>query len=139
MLLKQDLNTHIYGELQTAIHRGDETIMETAIASALAQAKAYLHRYDLDALFGATGNDRDPLLLMYLKDMAAWHFITLANANVDLELRKTRFDEALKALKEIQEGKTMPADWPVPTVPAGEQDPNSLFLLKSRPKRTTNY
>lgn len=139
MLLTTDLKTHIYGELVSAISRDDATIMETAIKAAVKQAKGYLHRYDLEELFGAAGSERDELLLMYLKDLAAWHFITLANANIDLELRKTRYDDALKALKEIQAGKVSPEDWPLPTVAEGEQDPGDIFMISSQPKRTTRY
>jgi len=139
MLIPTDLNTHIYGEMVQAISRDDATIMQAAIAAAEQQAKGYLGRYDITALFGTTGSSRDPLLLMYLKDMAAWHFITLANANIDMAVRKTRFDDAIDALKAIQAGKVFHEGWPIPTPQAGNENENDIFMISSQPKRKTSY
>lgn len=139
MLQPQDLNTHIYGELVDAISRDDETIMLSAIAAAEQQAKGYLGRYDIAILFGATGSDRDPLLLMYIKDLAAWHFITLANANIDMAVRKSRFDDAIAELKAIQAGKVYHENWPIPVPDEGNENENDIFQISSAPKRPTRY
>ena len=139
MLQIADLKTHLYAELVTAISRDDETIMQAAIAAAEQQAKGYLGRYNIAALFGTTGASRDPLLLMYLKDLAAWHFITLANANIDMSVRKSRFDDAIDALKNIQAGKVFHEDWPLPAVVVGQETENDIFQISSEPKRGTRY
>lgn len=136
MVTPQDFKTHLYAELIEAIDREDDTILSDAIASAEAEAMGYLSRYDVDVLFAAVDPDRDPALLMYVKDMAVWHFIVLANPNTDMELRKTRYDDALRWLKGIQSGKVVPRGWPVAT---GEEGVDSYFHLSSQPKRDTRW
>lgn len=134
---KADFNTHVYAELVTAISRDEDGIFESAAAAAEQEAKGYLSRFDTDALFNEEGEDRDALLLLYVKDITAWHFITLANAGVNLELRKTRYDDAKSWLKDVQAGKVSMKEWPLPAV-ENEGD-NAIILVSSRNKRETNY
>lgn len=134
---KTDFNTVMYAELIDVISRSEEEILTAAIAAAVQQAKGYLPIYDLDSLFGAEDEERDELLLMWVKDIAAWNFIGLANANVNLEVRKTRRDEAIKELEKIQTGKFTPEGWPE----LAEANPgdNAIIKVSSRPRRETNY
>ena len=135
MVTPLDFNTHLYAELIEAIDRNDEDILNDAIASAEGEAMGYLSRFDVDVLFAAMDDDRDATLLMYLKDMAVWHFITLANPNTNMELRKTRYDDAIQWLKGIQSGKIVPRGWP----PATEEGADSYFHVSSAPKRPTRW
>ena len=135
MVTALDFNTHLFAELIAAIDRNDEDILNDAIASAEGEASGYLSRFDLDVLLGALGGDRDATLLMYLKDMAVWHFITLANPNTDLEFRKTRYDDALRWLRGIQSGKIIPRNWPLASGEAEEL----FFHVSSAPKRPTRW
>jgi len=135
MVTPLDFKTHLFAELISAIDRNDEDILNDAIASAEGEASGYLSRFDLDALLGAIDGDRDATLLMYLKDMAVWHFITLANPNTDLEFRKTRYDDALRWLRGIQSGKIVPRGWPLATGEAEEK----FFHVSSAPKRPTRW
>lgn len=135
MVEPEDFNTHMYAELIEAIDRNDQDILNDAIASAEGEAAGYLSRFDTDVLLGAVDPDRDPTLLMYLKDMAVWHFITLANPNTDIEFRKTRYDDALRWLKGIQAGKIVPKGWPLAT----EDGEDLFFHVSSAPKRPTRW
>lgn len=135
MLLTTDLKTHLYAEQISVISRSDEELIDEAIAAAEGQAKGYLSRFDIESLFNAEGEDRDKTLLMYLKDMATWHFITLANAGADLEFRESRYKQAIAELGKIQSGKTVPFGWPLNVVET-KQD---VFYVKSDSKRLTNY
>lgn len=136
MLVRVDFNTHLYPELIDVISREDETILTEAIEAAEGEAKGYLTRYDIDALFGAVGDDRDKTLMMFLKDMTVWHYIVLANPDTDVELRKTRYDDAKKYLKDVQANRVAPFGWPVPD-PTVEGSQN--ILVDSQPKRKTRY
>ena len=135
MVTEDDFKTHLYAELINAIDRNDVGILQDAIEAAEGEAKGYLSRFDVDALFDAVEDDRDPTLLMYVKDLAVWHFITLANPNTDLEFRKTRYDDAVRWLKGIQAGKIVPQGWPSATA-EGE---DSFFHVSSAPKRPTRW
>lgn len=135
MLLAADLKTHLYSEQITVVSRNDTVIIDSAIAAAVQEAKGYLSRYDIPVLFAKTGTDRDPTLLMYLKDIATWHFITLANANADMEFRQARYKDALAWLKGIQSGKIVPFEWPLTAV----ENQDTIWLVSSDTKRETNY
>lgn len=136
-ITEQDFNTHIYAELVTAISRDEDGIFEASAAAAEQEAKGYLSRYDTDTLFAETEGDRDPALLMRVKDIAAWHFISLGNADINLELRKTRYDEAKAWLKDVQAGKVSMKEWPLPAIEAAGD--NDIIKVSSRPRRETNY
>lgn len=135
MLLAADLTTHLYNEQITAISRADATLVDTAISAAEQEAKGYLSRYDIVTIFGKTGTQRDATLLMYLKDMATWHFITLANAGADLEFRQARYKDAIAWLKGIQSSKIVPFGWPLTNV----ENQDSTWLVTSDTKRETNF
>jgi hypothetical protein len=135
MLLEADLKTHLYTEQITVISRGDAELMAEAIAASEGEAKGYLSRYDIDAIFNKTGSNRDKTLLMWLKDMATWHFITLANAAADVEFRESRYKQAIAGLSKIQSGKIVPFGWPLNT----DEKKDTLFHVSSNSKRETNY
>lgn len=135
MVTREDFNTHMYAEIIAAIDRNDEDILNDAIASAEGQAAGYLSNYNVDLLFAAEDDDRDPTLLMYIKDLAAWHFINLGNPSTNMELRKTRYDDALAELRRIQAGKVIMKDWPT----ASGEEAESFFLVSSVKKRDTRW
>lgn len=134
MLSRQDFNTHVYAELIAAIERNQQ-LLEQAIQAAEAQAKGYLSRYDVDALFAAQGAQRDPFLLLLLKDLAAWHFVMLANPSIHLDIIRTRYEDAVSSFKSIQAGKHVPQDWP----PATPESHSTLFQVSSQKRRNTSY
>lgn len=80
----KELETHLYKENIEAISREDETILTAAIDAALQEAYGYLGAYDRKKIFEATGSQRNALLLIFVKDIAVWHFVNLCNAGTDL-------------------------------------------------------
>lgn len=135
MVTPDDFDNTMYSELRDAISRNDADVLNDAIASAEAEAQGYLSRYDTDTLFALAGDNRDKSLVMYICDIAAWHFIALANANVDLELRRTRYEDAMRALRDIQSGKIVKKNWPLP-----ETEEESLYFhISSQEKRPTRW
>lgn len=137
MLTPEDFDTHIYPELVDAISRGNDEFLTMSMRAAEGEARGYLSRFDRPALFALAGEARDPTLLLFLKDLTAWHYINLANANVDMALRKERYDMALDWLKGIQAGKIVPENWPLPE----EETPGEGldWKVSSQPKRETRY
>jgi len=109
-----ELNTHLRGEQLAAIARDDETIVTSAIDGAIAETKGYLSVFDTDVIFGKTGKERHPLLLIMVKDIAVWHFINLCNVGSQFELRKSRYERAIKWLEGVQKGIIIP-DMPLKT------------------------
>jgi hypothetical protein len=129
----EELNTHLYGEQISAISGVDQTIITAAIDGGVAEAKGYLHAFDTEAIFTATQESRNALLVIFVKDIAVWHYINLANPGVELALKEKRYNSAIAWLKGVQKGEIVP-DLPKPT-----DDSNSVvdntYLIGSNPKR----
>ena len=75
----KELETHLYKENIEAISREDETILTAAIDAAVQEAYGYLGAYDRKKIFEATGSQRNALLLIFVKDIAVWHFVNLCD------------------------------------------------------------
>lgn len=110
----EELRTHLRQESIAAITRNDPTMAVAAIEGAVVEAKGYLSRYDVEAVFAAQGEDRNQLLLIFVKDIATWHLVNLVNPNADFKVRKERYDRAVEWLKAVQKGDVVP-DLPLAT------------------------
>jgi hypothetical protein len=129
-----ELKSHLRDETIQAISGTDDTILTMAITGAESEAKGYLHKYDIDAIWAKTGDERDDLLMIWLKDIAVWHYINIANPGVDFSLRERRYNAAIAWLKGVQKGDIVP-DFPVPLESTGDEANTTPFLIGSNPKR----
>ena len=137
-LTASEIYTHLYEETIAAISGDDERLLLAAISGAISEAKGYLHAYDKDAVFSETGDDRDALLLIWVKDMAVWHYINIARPAVDYEVRERRYNAAIAWLKGVQKGDIIP-DYPRPVNSETKQEENTSGIrIGSNPKRC-NY
>ena len=130
----EEIKTHLYGEQVFAISGDDDTILTAAIDGAVSEAKGYLHAFDTVAIFTAGGDSRNALLLIFVKDIAVWHYINLANPGVELALKEKRYNAAIAWLKGVQKGDIVP-DLPKPT-DGSNSVIDSTFLIGSNPKRS---
>lgn len=154
-LNKSDLQTHIYGENIDTITRCEDTVVTRAISAGIAEAKSYLSRYNVAYLFwdGITVPDpvpswwyigikpiTDENLKNKVKDLAAWHLVKLANPNINLELFRTAYEDAIDWFKLVQSGKATPQDWPRqvddPDTPYAE---GGSIQWTSNPKRSNHF
>ena len=108
----------------------------TAINAAISEASSYLSAFDVTAIFNATGDSRNAIVLMYVKDIAIWHYIQLANANIEMELRMERYKFAIKFFEKVQSGKSVP-DLPYVSVEAPAQAEN--FIKWGSNLKRSNY
>nr|DAM85992.1 MAG TPA: head to tail adaptor [Caudoviricetes sp.] len=135
----KELETHLYKEDIDTISREDETILTAAVDAAIEEAYGYLGAYDRKKIFEATGDQRNPLLLIFVKDIAVWHFINLCNAGCDLELREKRYDRAVSWLRQVQRGETT-ANLPVVDEDGdGKPDTAGEYIYGSNPKRNQHF
>lgn len=128
-IANEELFTHLYPEQISAISDDDERFLTAAIKGAITQAKGYLHKYDTKNILDATGDDRDPFFLIVIKDIAVWHYINIANPNIDFSIREKRYNDAIAWLKSVQKGDINP-DFPV----VEDSNPTG-FRFGSNPKR----
>lgn len=121
-ITKEDLANVIYEGNIDKISGGDDSKVQDAIDGAIAQASSYLAAYDLKTIFALEGADRNGYadLMLYVKDIAKWHFIAVCNASVDLALAEKRYNDAIAALKYV--GKNLNPAWPLATSEQAELD-----------------
>lgn len=113
----QELNTVIYEYQLQQIVESNNTIVATAILAAELEVKSYLTpsnlplrsktvpKYDTKHIFEAVGQDRNPLILLHVKNVAVWHLITLSNADIIFEHVRQRYDRSIDYLKKIASGE----------------------------------
>jgi hypothetical protein len=141
----EDLDQTIYNYQVTQITEGNSTIVLQALLTAESEVRGYLSesnrrehldgrlRYDVAAIFGATGDLRNALLLTLTLTIAKWYIVELCNADIIYEIAKERYDRAVALLNKIAKGEINLADLPLIT-PADDQP--SALRFGSRPKFT---
>lgn len=132
----QEITTHLGAAQISAISDGDDTALEFAIDAAIKEAKGYLQAFDIATELAKTGANRNSLLMLFIKDLAVWHFVNICNVNTSMELRENRYNRAVAWLKEVQKGNVIP-DLPEKVNTDGESD-NLPYKVTSNPKRTNH-
>lgn len=103
---------------------------ENAEKEAVEEISGYLRpKYDTNAIFSATNdqtteppNDqRNRLVVMYTCDIALYHMAASTPQKMGMEIRKERYERAIKWLEGVQAGKIVP-DLPLAT----DEDGNPL-------------
>ena len=95
------MTTHIYEEDMDTISHGDDAAMMSAIDAAIEEVQgSYQVRYRKD--IRRQGKASHLILLLFVKDIAAWHFCNICNAGVDIEMREKRYDRAIEWLRNNQ-------------------------------------
>ncbi len=129
---KDELKSHMNINDIDVITDNDNAIADGAIDTAISEVKGYLGKYNIQAIFAARGEDRHPLLLTFVKDIAVWHLIVLSNYKADQELRKDRYTRAVSWLKGVQAGDI------TPDLPRSEATPGHI-TFGSNPKRFNHF
>lgn len=91
---------------------------------AMEEIAGYLRpSYDCDTLFASEGDGRNRLVVMYTCDIALYHMSASLPQKMGSEIRKERYERAIKWLEGVQAGKIIP-DLPLTTgedgMPTGE-------------------
>ncbi|GFI13504.1 hypothetical protein IMSAGC008_01037 [Muribaculaceae bacterium] len=80
-----------------------------AEAEAVEEMSGYLRPvYDTEAIFSATGKDRNRLIVMYTADIALYHLTASQPQKMGSEIRKERYERAVKWLEGVQAGRIVP-------------------------------
>lgn len=148
-LQESDIGTTIYNYQFEQISDGDENIIIQAMASAEEEMRSYLSgnskkewsdgrpKYDVEAIFTATGNARNALLVRHGCTIAKWYIVELCNADILYETAKDRYDRAVSWLKDLSKGEINLSTLPVIDDSTEEtSDSTSPFIYGSREKFT---
>lgn len=105
-----DYIMHIQDVNMQEIINNNETIRTKANLLAMAEAQSYLiQKYDINAEFAKTGDDRDQQMLSTIVDIALFHIHKrIAPRNIP-QLRQNAYDAAIEWLKMCAYGDITPA------------------------------
>lgn len=105
--------------------------VENAETEAIEEISSYLRPvYDTDSIFSAEGKARNRLLVMYTADIALYHLASSQPGRMGGEIRKERYERAIKWLEGVQAGKI------IPDLPTAVSEEGSAFgtSFRSNPK-----
>ncbi len=132
---KPDFNSSIHSEIVDLITRSTDTTLEENVQQAIDEMAGYLSaRYDTDAIFAATGDNRNKLLAMLCKDITLYHLHAVGNPNQMPDLRVKRYDDAINTLKRIQKGEVNP-----PGLPLIETETSAFVKYGFNDKRNNHF
>lgn len=89
-------------------------------------------RYDTEAVFAARGDARNRMVVMVATDIALYHLAASQPQKLGSEIRKERYERAVKWLEGVQAGKIIP-DLPTPADEDGT--PTSSLLIYGSQKQ----
>lgn len=102
------------------ISQDDAANIENAISEAQEEVAGYLRpKYDVAKIFATEGEARNRQLVMYTADIALYNLIAAQPQRMGSEVRKERYERAIKWLEGVQAGKIVP-DLPLMTDDDGE-------------------
>lgn len=131
----QDYDASIHREiLDSLLRQGtaeyDPEIIEICEDRAIAEMKSYMNKvYNCDAIFSATGQERHPLILMFVLDITIYHIFCQHNPYKISKIREERYNRAIEWLKGIMKGD-ITIDG-APLLPEENQEDNGRWQIKS--------
>jgi len=146
-----ELKSVAYDYQLTEITENSPDIVQMAINAAVEEMTSYLNpsaqkqwkdgrpRYDVVAIFGATGTNRNALVLELCKSIALYYICRLANVDIIQERVQERYDRAVDWLEKVAGvGKYASAPGISPNLPVlaetNEDDSIVPFRFSSRDK-----
>lgn len=153
-LTEDEMKSVMYNYQVGEIVEDDPEIIMDGIKAGVAEVRAYFTasnqkqwddgrpKYNVDKIFGATGDDRDAWVLRMCKTVAAWNICELSNVDIIYDQVKDRYEKVIKNLEKIagigdyKDSPTLTPD--LPTIDddgTGEGESTKLpFRFGSRPK-----
>ena len=134
----EDYRTVIGDHALRVVSQIDGTIRQQAEQQAIEETASYPRpKSDTDAVCAAERDDRNTLLVMYTRDIALSHMTASVPQKMGMEIRKERYERAIKWLEGVQAGKIIP-DLPLTT--DGDGNPTGIpFIYGSQPKLKHNW
>ncbi len=146
---KNDFKNNIYEYQVDQITEGDDTIVLHSLQAATEEVSSYLSwnnkkeyldgrlHYDVQAIFDARGENRNPLILNHVITVAKYWLIDLANVDILFEEAKSRYDRSIDYLKQLNKGEITLSSLPIVNQDDSETTENddiTPFVMGSRDK-----
>ncbi|ECO5453742.1 DUF1320 domain-containing protein [Parabacteroides merdae] len=112
----------------------DSSIAQQCILAAVKRVRRLLSgRYDVDAIFSTTGEERDAELVEICKNIALWFLIRRCNVDILYNRVKETYDRDMAYLRELKEG-SIPSD-----LPLRETDGQPVSMLRAGSNRKFSH
>ena len=134
-----DYDATIHREILDSLLRGDaegdgEAVIEVCENRAVATVRSLIGaRYDCDAIFSATGGERNVLVLEVCLDIAVYEIFCQHNPYKMSQVRKDRYDDAMQWLRDVRDFNANIEG--APLLDEESRKDNSRWLIGSRPQR----
>lgn len=130
----EDYDASVHREILDALVRDDQSLVEICEDRAIAEMRCYLSkRYDCDAIFSASGEDRNQLILMMVIDIAVYHIFCIHNPQKLSQIRKDRYERAVEWMRAVAD-EEISIDG-VSLLPEDERAAKGSLMFKSNRKR----
>lgn len=130
----EDYDASVHREILDALVRDDQSLVEICENRAIAEMRCYLSkRYDCDAIFSASGEDRNQLILMMVIDIAVYHIFCIHNPQKLSQVRKDRYERAVEWMRAVADEEISIEG--VPMLPEDERASKASLMFKSNRKR----
>lgn len=130
----EDYDASVHREILDALVRDDQSLVEICEDRAIAEMRCYLSkRYDCDAIFSASGEDRNQLILMMVIDIAVYHIFCIHNPQKLSQIRKDRYERAVEWMRAVADEEISIEG--VPMLPEDERASKASLMFKSNRKR----
>lgn len=130
----EDYDASVHREILDALVRDDQSLVEICEDRAIAEMRCYLSkRYDCDAIFSASGCDRNQLILMMVIDIAVYHIFCIHNPQKLSQIRKDRYERAVEWMRAVADEEISIEG--VPLLPEDERAAKASLMFKSNRKR----
>lgn len=130
----EDYDASVHREILDALIRDDQSLVEICEDRAIAEMRCYLSkRYDCDAIFSASGEDRNQLILMMVIDIAVYHIFCIHNPQKLSQIRKDRYERAVEWMRAVADEEISIEG--VPMLPEDERASKASLMFKSNRKR----
>lgn len=114
-ITQEDYRVVIGENALKVVSQASQEIRDNAEFEACEEIAGYLRpKYDTDAIFQAQAESRNSLVVMYAADIALYHMTAAMPQKMGSEIRKERYERAIKWLEGVQAGKIIP-DLPLAT------------------------
>lgn len=135
---EEDYRVVIGETAMQAVTQVDHRNREIAESEAVEEISGYLRpRYDCGRIFAAEGDARNRQMVMYTCDIALYHMSASLPGRMGGEIRKERYERAVRWLERVQSGVIVP-DLPEAGTDGGGGTSGGV-LFGSRPGVDNSY
>lgn len=136
-----DYDATIHREILDSLLReeaGSSATVKVCENRAIATVRSLIgNRYDCDAIFAATGDQRNVIILKVCIDIAVYEIFCQHNPYKMSQIRKDRYDDAMTFLREVRDFDASIDG--APLLPEETQADNSRWQIESDSLRATHF